>query len=249
MVVNIFSSEIQDSIIMHIPHSGTQFPFGKLSYFDKSILERDIEQSTDHHTNIIFQTPYTSLVSTFSRLWCDVERFKKDSMDDIGRGYFYTKNSQGEVIRNTALKSYVYRKYFKPYHAKFTKMVTTKLKETGIAIIIDCHSFNNNPLPFESVETKDRPDICIGTDFYHTPKHLIDYVTGYFKNKGYSVKINTPYGGTMVPIKYYRKNENVSSIMIEINKKLYMDDNNSKVYIEKIAKLNWQINEMLKGLN
>ena len=70
----------------------------------------------------------------------------------------------------------------------------------------------------------DRPDICIGTDEFHTPKDLIDFSVDYFQNKGYRVKLNSPYSGTIVPLEYYRNDNRVKSIMVEVNRKLYLRD-------------------------
>jgi N-formylglutamate deformylase len=47
-----------------------------------------------------------------------------------------------------------------------------------------------------------------------------------FQDIGYSVAVNRPFGGSLVPAQYYRLNKRVFSIMIEINRKLYMDEEN-----------------------
>ncbi len=36
--------------------------------------------------------------------------------------------------------------------------------------------------------------------------------------------MNNPFSGTIVPLKYYSKNINVHSVMLEINRSLYMDE-------------------------
>jgi N-formylglutamate amidohydrolase len=41
---------------------------------------------------------------------------------------------------------------------------------------------------------------------------------------GYRVNINRPYAGTMVPMAFYQKDRRVASIMIEVNRNLYMDE-------------------------
>ena len=74
----------------------------------------------------------------------------------------------------------------------------------------------------------DRPDICIGTDEFHTPKELVACSTNYFIGLGYSVSMNSPYSGSIVPMRYYRKDKRVSSIMIEINRKLYLKDHGNE---------------------
>lgn len=63
-------------------------------------------------------------------------------------------------------------------------------------------------------------------------------VKNHFEKNGYSTEINIPHSGTIVPLQLYG-NKNISSIMIEINKKTYM---NSK---EDYKKLKETINELL----
>jgi N-formylglutamate deformylase len=41
---------------------------------------------------------------------------------------------------------------------------------------------------------------------------------------GYSVGIDRPYAGTMVPMAFYQKDRRIASIMIEVNRSLYMDE-------------------------
>ena len=47
----------------------------------------------------------------------------------------------------------------------------TKSKNNKV-LIIDCHSFPKYPLPYELNQQTDRPEICIGTDSFHTSEKL-----------------------------------------------------------------------------
>ena len=76
------------------------------------------------------------------------------------------------------------------------------------------------------------PDFNIGTDVFHTPKEIVDVAYNYFTEKGYSVGIDAPYSGTIVPLKYYKKSRNVNSIMLEVNRKLYLDEPTNKKSLE-----------------
>jgi N-formylglutamate deformylase len=78
-------------------------------------------------------------------------------------------------------------------------------------------------MPFELGQAPDRPNICIGTDNYHTPGWLTDRAIALFQKTGYSVEVNRPYSGSIVPRDYYQTDRRVASIMIEINRGLYMD--------------------------
>jgi len=44
------------------------------------------------------------------------------------------------------------------------------------------------------------------------------------KDMGYTSGLNQPYAGSIVPAAFYRKDCRVTSIMVEVNRKLYMDE-------------------------
>lgn len=90
-------------------------------------------------------------------------------------------------------------------------------------VIVDCHSFSDEVLPHESDQDIIRPDFCIGTDDFHTPQILVDEIKNYLDSKGFVVFINKPFSGTIVPLLHYKKNKDLKSIMIEVNRKLYLD--------------------------
>lgn len=53
----------------------------------------------------------------------------------------------------------------------------------------------------------------------HIPAHRTK-----FAERGFAVKVDSPFKGALVPAKYYRKEKAVTGIMIEINRRLYMNE-------------------------
>ena len=113
----------------------------------------------------------------------------------------------------------------------------------GQALIVDAHSFPDIPLPCDTNQDFPRPDICLGTDFFHTPVWIIELAKVQFEKQGYSVEINSPYSGTMVPLDFYKTDSRVSSIMIEINRRLYLDGEYRTIQ-PNFEKLNTCINQL-----
>jgi N-formylglutamate deformylase len=233
-IKKLFGDETIKSYIFHVPHSSTAIPDN--TNFISERIANEIGILTDYKTNEIFDIPNTDkIIYPYSRIFCDVERLEDDlePMSKVGRGFYYTKTDNGEQLRSLYEnhKKMVYDTYYIPHHNILTNLVDDKLKKIGFAIIIDCHSFSNTPLHTDLDKSKDRPDICIGVDDYHTPKDWVFEIKQFFLNNGLTVKINSPYSGTIIPKKHYKLNENVVSIMIEINKRLYIStneiDNNS----------------------
>jgi N-formylglutamate amidohydrolase len=79
-------------------------------------------------------------------------------------------------------------------------------------------------LPYELDQTSDRADICIGTDQFHTPSAIRDAIVAAAQTESFSVAIDTPFSGALVPLASYRKDRRVMSVMIEVKRRLYMDE-------------------------
>ena len=197
----------------------------RICYRVYETVNNELNLLTDWYTDKIFDVvEISSLVFPYSRLFCDVERLVEDEpLESVGRGYFYTHTDNGSLLRaNNDNKENIYENYYKPHHNKLLSLVESKLRSNGKVTIIDCHSFNNQPLKTDLDQNNNRPDICLGVDTYHTNQELIDKVYNLYTSHGYTVAINSPYVGTIVPLEYYSINPNVQSIMIEVNKKLYL---------------------------
>lgn len=227
----VLSDKIQNSIIIHIPHSGLKIP--KNNFTNEVLLQEDVFESTDWYTDEIFNTDLTTVKTNLSRIYVDFERLEEDDMDKFGRGFYYTNNVDGILFRDNSEKENVL-KLFKKYHNDFDVLVDEKLKENGFCTIIDCHSFNEEKLSFES--DLQRPEICIGTNEFHTPKWLIEKTINFFKNEEFEVLENSPYSGTFVSQKHYGKDKRVFSIMIEINKKLYLNNKENIPILNRVFK-------------
>jgi len=111
-----------------------------------------------------------------------------------------------------------------PHHRRLDECVSRHLQTFGRAIIIDCHSFPSTPLPYELVQDPRPPDICIGTDAFHTPRWLSEILISAFESLGYRVSVDTPFAGTIVPASFFNRSDRVLSVMIEIRRDLYMDE-------------------------
>lgn len=215
-------------LILHIPHGSTFVP-ETFQVLEGVSLEKEFQRMTDWYTEELFNFDEAEkLVFPYSRLYCDVERFRQDkdeSMAKKGMGVCYTCTSYGTKLREVSSREKVFIKstIYDVHHKKLETLVEEELYVQGSALILDCHSFPNEFLAQHN-ESDKRPDICLGTDSFHTPNELMKKLRDYFEKAGLSVAINEPFVGTMVPLKFYGKDKRVKSIMIEINRKLYLDD-------------------------
>ena len=234
-------------LILHIPHSSDLIPIRTGYILNDNLINAEILKLTDWYTDDIFYSNQDiGVVAEFSRIFCDVERFSDDSqevMAKFGMGVLYEKTDDGKSLRivSAVQREKLLNEYYWPHHNRLTREVEYQLKNFNKATIIDCHSFPE--IPFNCSEDKDpnRPDINIGTDSFHTPNELIDLTQKFFSGFGLKVFIDKPYKGSIVPSSFYRKNKNVNSIMIEINRRLYLDEpsnNKSENYNEVKSMIN-----------
>lgn len=217
-------------IILHIPHSSTIIPDKRGFVVNKQVLKALIHKLTDWYTDELFYFKKgVTVKAEFSRIFCDVERFANDAdeiMASRGMGVLYTKDENSKIIREVSkeLKESILTEYYSKHHSKLYIAVQSQLTINNRALILDCHSFPNKPFNNAIDKTSFRPDFNIGTDSFHTPKELVEAAQNYFDESEYSLRVDAPYSGSIVPMEFYRKNKNVHSIMLEVNRSLYMNE-------------------------
>ena len=206
-------------MILHIPHSSTDIIPG----IKKNITENDIKMMTDWYTDELFTHQNSErVVFEYSRLYCDVERFrddKKESMSEFGHGVCYTKGANGNTIsvQNKDLCNKIKKEYYDVHHFNLTSKVSEALALVPKVVVVDCHSFNQNKLVHEN--EGDRPDFCIG---FNKETELTTSLIEYIESIGYTVGINSPFSGSIVPLKY-KESDKLECVMIEVNRGLYIN--------------------------
>ena len=103
-----------------------------------------------------------------------------------------------------------------------TDAVEESLSANDYCLIIDGQSFPALPLPYELYQTAFWPDFCLGTDDFYTSEELVVRVEKELESCGYSTARDQPFSVTVVPIKHFQKDRRVQSLMVEINRWLYL---------------------------
>lgn len=225
-------------LMLHVPHDSNDIPAHVRDQFVVSDheLQSELIKMTDHFTFDLFaiDVPDQQVVrAPVSRLVVDVERFEDDALEEMaqrGMGVIYRSGSQKQQIRreiSPSERQELIDTYYSPHHQLLTVLVGRQLAKYGRAFVLDCHSFPNEPLPYEEdISGQNRADICLGTDDFHTSKIIVEIAQAEFTKLGFSVSINTPFSGSLVPQKHYQRDARVSSLMIEVNRRLYLNEGN-----------------------
>ncbi len=221
---------IENNIIIHVPHASVEFPKEIENRFlvDKEYMGSEAIFMSDYLVDLFLPEDETDVLKfEYSRMFCDVERFKDDSkekMSKVGMGAIYEKDSNGVEFINidNGYKESIIKQYYDEYHDKLTKLVDKKLEKFGNCLILDLHSYSDEFVE-KVLKIKNNPDICIGIEDNFKDDILTNVIKKHFIEYGYSVEINHPYNGSIVPLKYWGTDEKIVSIMIEINKRTYLD--------------------------
>lgn len=139
-------------------------------------------------------------------------------------GAVYTRTSDGYILRDPSADeiSGLGDRYFRPYAEALSVLVDERLESVGGVTMIDLHSYPRDPLPYELHSDVPRPEICLGTDPFHTPDTLTALARLRFG--GYDTGIDSPFAGCYVPLKHYGRDRAVRAIMLELRRDLYLDE-------------------------
>ncbi len=228
-----------NKFVIHIPHAGVDIPgnFRGDYLLSDDELDQNIYQYADLKADKLYgklTEKYDSVINPYSRLFMDPERFFDDEQESMqvkhGLGWFYENAILEKKPLRTVKNKEKIAKYYHEHHAKLQSLVEEKLELFGECIIIDCHTFSNERYWFHD-KNLELPDVCIGYDEFHKDEIGIEEIKHCFSHscKSKNIGMNTPYAGSLVPSKYYMKDKRVKSVMIEINKNLYLNDDNLTV--------------------
>jgi N-formylglutamate deformylase len=116
---------------------------------------------------------------------------------------------------------------WQPYHAAVGSAIDAAHARHGYSIHINCHSMP----AISSSHATDFPglvhaDFVIGNrDNTTSSESLVLFIQEQLVQHGYSVAINHPYKGVELVRRYGKPEQKRHSVQLEINRKLYMDEN------------------------
>lgn len=218
----------RSKVVLHVPHASREIPDqerGRIVLSD-SELESELDAITDAHTDLLAfaaaekaeRRPWI-FRNRYSRLLVDPERFpdKREEMLAVGMGPVYLQTTERHDLRSPdqADDERLMGEYYWPYAKALENLVEERLKEVGEALIIDLHSYPRDPLPYELHTDQARPELCIGTDEFHSPTSSIEAAKAAWSG---SIEMNEPFSGSYVPVHYFETDNRVRSMMLEIRR-------------------------------
>ncbi len=220
-------------LLVHLPHDATTIPPDAQADFLLSGEELRAEclRLTDRHTAALYTdglAPADFLRAEVSRLVVDTERFADDAQEPcakVGMGATYVRTVDGRSLRalTPERRAELMAAYYWPHHRALDEAAVARLARFDRCVLLDAHSYPTGPLPTQ-LAFGPSPEIGIGTQPGHTPPALRDLAIDFFRTHGYSVGVDVPFSGAMVPNACFGRDPRLWSLMIEVRRDLYMDE-------------------------
>jgi N-formylglutamate amidohydrolase len=209
---------MKNHLLIHVPHASARTHAETFPYLIDPSAE--VMRVTDWYTDELF-AGYERAMFVHSRLFCDVERFIPDPLDERGQGFAYTKTLDGEPLRELSpVQLDTIRDLYHEHHDKLVARIEAAVSLMPV-VIIDAHSYSAEQARLSGWEGP-TPDIGLGYDRDRFPAGLISDLAIYFGDAGMTLGLNIPYPGSILPERY-AGHPDVRSIMFEVNKRLYLE--------------------------
>lgn len=240
--------------VVCIPHSGVYVP--EMCFSHLNIESERFFKDADVYTDKLFDLTSVGGVVIKTNINRDVV--------DCNRAR--TNDTKGGVIRsvsfdNSKILKYKYsyqerelllKQFYDPFHRRLKKETDTIRKMYGEVFLLNGHSMADKTPAFrKKQENKLRPDFCLGTqDGMSADKKLLQIFEKAMrinaKKLNATIEFNYPFQGyTGITSQYARPSQGYNSVILEVNKRLYLDENKKPNFV-MIKKINSIIANTMK---
>ncbi|GAA5154184.1 N-formylglutamate amidohydrolase [Nocardioides marinquilinus] len=227
----VVPGDAASTVVLHVPHSSRTVPpdVRRGILLDDAALERELDAITDARTDEIalgaaeaaVVRPWV-FVNRLSRLVVDPERFpdEREEMSEVGMGAVYERTTGLEVLRRPTdgERASLLAAYFEPYADALARLVRERLAAVGRVTVLDVHSYARDALPYERHGDGPRPEVCLGTDAFHTPPSLVAAARACFEPHVDDLGLDSPFAGCYVPLEHYGVEPAVTGLMLELRR-------------------------------
>jgi N-formylglutamate deformylase len=231
-------------VMVDVSRSGREYPETFRSMVPFTVLHDNVSMYVDDLWGEAPNLGATMLYASFPSFWIDANRNELDidaeliegewpvplqpTVSKRGLGLLKSKSRYGEPVheRKLTVAEVMSRieKYHRPYYAELKQNIDRLKSAFGFVYHLSCHCMSAVGAPTHPDPGEQRPDFCLGNvDGKTSSAEFIEFVRKAIESLGYSCRINFPYTGGELNTRFGRPQEGIDSIMVEINKKLFMD--------------------------
>jgi N-formylglutamate amidohydrolase len=146
------------------------------------------------------------------------------------KGLFWTESTNGENLGfkklNQQTADELIKEIWTPYYSWIEEELSKRKKKFGFALLIDGHSMPSRGDKNHSDQGAERADIVPGNlDFKTCPSSVSQALEKLCQEFKLSCRFNNPYKGGNITQSFYRPEESIYTLQIEVNRKIYMNEN------------------------
>jgi N-formylglutamate amidohydrolase len=245
MLKELIRKNPDNPILITVPHAGNIYPDLFIKNLKINLCE--VRRIEDYQSNKILdqidEQMADIIIAQCSRAVVDLNRSRnaidhsmftqvfehepvsEKQMIKYGLGVFPNKIFGKTILKSPLPFSYaihMLEQYYDPFHKSLNKQIMYLNNTFGFCYHIDLHTMPSKAL----LNFKKEPDIVLGDNFGKSCSiGLINYFQNVFQENGFTVEVNNPYAGGFITRNYGNPSKGVHTIQIEINRKIYMDEN------------------------
>ena len=252
-------------ILVSIPHNGEQVveecPW--LKELDEVTLMFDVDRfvakmyqaGLEQYQIPRVITPYHRYVVDCNRWPSDVD---SDSLEGSPNpsgshptGLHWRKTTAGHVLFKKPLSQQLHKNIINKYYKGFFQNIDSlyeNLNKAGAKNIyhLDLHSMPSRGTSAHKDPGENRADIVIGNENGKTATaEWTEQVMTAYRNQGFEVRLNHPYTGGTIVEKYGSPLKGRQALMIELNRKLYMDEKSKQIIPAKAEPIKKLLNKVI----
>lgn len=264
-ILNYKKTDLSLLLIM-LPHSGRNYGDIFKNISDLSIKE--LRQSEDSYIDLLLDKcslKFNYLQANFPRIFVDVNRSPLEIDYNMWKNCFNisrfnrslkVQSGIGVIPRVCYNGTFIYNKtlffkearqrllnYYFPYHKKIKTFINEIKNKHNKVIALDCHSMSS-----KIVDNK--IDIVLSNNSGKSSNLLIiNKLKECFNKYGYNVRVNSPFKGGFITKHYGSPINKIQVIQIEINKKLYLIEENFNINTKKFDNLKNCFSDTINYIN
>lgn len=246
-------------IILSVPHAGTGFPSELKKHYKKRMRKHldDTDWFVDKLYEFAPSLGITVIKANLSRWVIDLNR-DPESVPLYNDNRLITSNTPitdfygNSIYKSPSLepdekeKKRRLQAYYWPYYRKIESLLAARKKEFGKALLWDAHSIRHF---VSTIHADPFPDMILGNNDKKTADNkLIDVALKQLRSSAYTVNHNAPFKGGHITRYFGQPHNNIHGLQLEMNKILYMDDNEITYNSKRAEKVQLVLQRTLASL-
>lgn len=231
-------------VVVDVSRSGRLYPIDFRSPVPFSALHDNVSMYVEEIWKDASKYGVTLLQALFPNTYIDANRHELDMTPDMiegqwpvpleptvaksGLGLVKSKSRYGEPLQERKLTVAEVQarldKFYHPYHRELASVMDRMLTAHGFYYQLSCHCMSAVGAPTHADAGKERMDFCLGNlRGTSSSTEFIEFIAEVIRKQGFTCSVNTPYTGGELNRRYGTADGTRESVMIEINKKRFMD--------------------------